>query len=470
MNGKPEHILFLTGRLAAPQLRKVLEAMQPTPFTYRVHDIGVSVAALMTTDMVRRRLPDALGADRVLLPGRCRGELEPLVHHLGVPVERGPEELKDLPAYFGRGAVLPDYSRYDILLFAEIVDAPQLPLEAIHERARHYRESGADVVDLGCLPGTPFPHLEEAVTSLHAAGYAVSVDSLDPDDLRRGARAGADYLLSLKEDTLWLAEETDAVPVLIPARTGDLDSLERAAAALARRGRRCLLDPVLDPIHFGFVDSLLRYRELRRRLPEAELFMGTGNLTELTDADTSGITAILFGAASELGIRHVLTTEVSAHARAAVREADIARRLMYAARAEHGLPRSLHPGLLQVHERHPFPYTAEEIRELARAIRDPSFRIQVSAEGIHVYNRDGMRTATDPFALFPHLAVENDGAHAFYLGVELARAQIAWQLGKRYTQDEELDWGAALARAPEDRSRYKAPGATLAARPAHPPP
>src|SRR5690606_40008238 len=110
------------------------------------------------------------------------------------------------------------------------------------------------------------------------------------------------------------------------------------------------------------------------------------NLTELTDADTSGITAILFGAASELGIRHVLTTEVSAHARAAVREADIARRLMYAARAEHGLPRSLHPGLLQVHERHPFPYTAEEIRELARAIRDPSFRIQVSAEGIHVYN------------------------------------------------------------------------------------
>jgi hypothetical protein len=27
------------------------------------------------------------------------------------------------------------------------------------------------------------------------------------------------------------------------------------------------------------------------------------------------------------------------------------------------------------------------------------------------------------------------------LGVELARAQIAWQLKKRYSQDEELQWG-----------------------------
>jgi hypothetical protein len=37
--------------------------------------------------------------------------------------------------------------------------------------------------------------------------------------------------------------------------------------------------------------------------------------------------------------------------------------------------------------------------------------------------------------------VEDDASHAFYLGVELARAQIAWQLKKRYSQDEELQWG-----------------------------
>jgi hypothetical protein len=34
-------------------------------------------------------------------------------------------------------------------------------------------------------------------------------------------------------------------------------------------------------------------------------------------------------------------------------------------------------------------------------IRDPSYRVNVSAAGIHVYNRDGMTTATDPFDLYP---------------------------------------------------------------------
>lgn len=35
--------------------------------------------------------------------------------------------------------------------------------------------------------------------------------------------------------------------------------------------------------------------------------------------------------------------------------------------------------------------------------------------------------------------------HAFLPGGgELARAQIAWQLDKRYTQDEPLDWGCAF--------------------------
>ena len=55
-----------------------------------------------------------------------------------------------------------------------------------------------------------------------------------------------------------------------------------------------------------------------------------------------------------------------------------------------------------------------------------------------------------------------DAPHAFYLGVELARAQIAFQLGKRYVQDRELDWGAALPRKPEELDRFATPGPTLA--------
>ena len=58
-----------------------------------------------------------------------------------------------------------------------------------------------------------------------------------------------------------------------------------------------------------------------------------------------------------------------------------------------------------------------------------------------MFNRDGLLVDIDPFAFYPKLGVENDASHAFYLGVELARAQIAHQLGKRYVQDEELSWG-----------------------------
>ena len=39
---------------------------------------------------------------------------------------------------------------------------------------------------------------------------------------------------------------------------------------------------------------------------------------------------------------------------------------------------------------------------------------------------------------------------------------LAFQLGKRYVQDRELDWGVAVPRASEELDRFAAPGATLA--------
>ena len=73
-----ESILFLTGKLAAKNLARVLEAMQPTSFTPHTHQLGINVAGLMTADMIKRRLPRPLDADRVIVPGRCRGDLQAL--------------------------------------------------------------------------------------------------------------------------------------------------------------------------------------------------------------------------------------------------------------------------------------------------------------------------------------------------------------------------------------------------------
>ncbi|BCX82191.1 hypothetical protein MIT9_P1776 [Methylomarinovum caldicuralii] len=463
MSDKREHILFLTGKLAEKQLRQILEAMRPD-FDYTVHQLGLTVAALMTADMIRRRLKDTFGADRILVPGRCRGDLDALSQALGVPVQRGPDELKDLPAFFGHEQVKPDLSRYDIRIFAEITDAPRMSVAEILSQARWYRDHGADVIDVGCLPDTAFPHLEETFQALKAEGFVTSIDSLDPDDLLRGGKAGADFMLSLHQDTLWIAEEVDTVPVLIPQPPTDLTTLDAAIEGMERLGRPYILDPILEPIHFGLTASIVRYHEVRRRYPEAEMLMGVGNLTELTHADTVGINTLLLGICSELRIRHILATQVSGHACRAVPEADLARRILFYAREHNMLPKHVHPGLMCLHDPKPFPYNFAEVQELAAMIRDPSYRIQITREGIHIFNRDGLHSATDPFELFPKLGVENDGGHAFYLGVELARAQIAWQLGKRYAQDEPLDWGVAVETSEDgtvDPHAYKPAGTTL---------
>jgi dihydropteroate synthase-like protein len=457
----PGHILFLTGHLAEPRLRHLLESIPEPDFRWTVHDIGVQVAALMTAELVRRRLPkDALGADRVLLPGYCQGELAPLDAAFGVPFERGPQDLHDLPAYLGKAALPIDLGAHDVRIFAEIIDAPNLPVAGIVAAAQRFAGEGADVIDLGCLPATPFPHLEEAVAAVKALGLAVSVDSADREELRRGGRAGADFVLSLGEDSLGLADEFAAVPVLIPGPSKDLDSLCRAAEALRRRGRHFILDSILDPLPFGFTASLLRYAELRRRLPEDRILMGIGNLTELTDADTTGMNALLFGIIAELGITDVLTVQASPHCRRAIREADRARRIMHAASRMQRLPVDIDAGLMGLRDRRPFTAAADEIAALARQIRDANFRIEIAEDGIHLYNREQHRVAQDAFALFPGLKVESDGAHAFYLGVELARAEIAWKLGKRYVQDEPLRWGVAVDEAPK-KPGHAAAGPTL---------
>lgn len=455
-----ERIVFLTGRLAHASLERLLAGMD-APFEWEVREIGLQVAGLMTADLIQRRVAAPVQANRIMVPGRCRGDLDALTAHYGIPVVRGPEELKDIPQFFDRAAKPVDLSRHDITILAEIVDAPQLGLKALLARADALRADGADVIDLGCLPSTPFPHLEDAVKALRAEGFRVSVDSLEPQELLRGGHAGADYLLSLTPDNLWIADEVASTPVLVAREPDDEPGLYRSIETLQRRGRAFLADTVLDPIPFGFTASIARYYRLRERFADVPILMGVGNLTELVDADTSGTNALLLGIATELHVSAILTTQVSGHARRAVREADVARRMMYAAREGNVLPKGLTEDLLTVHAKRPFPDTPEEIAEVARAIRDPNFRVQVAADGVHIYNRDGHHVAQEIFQLWPKLNLEHDAAHAFYLGVELAHAQLAWQLGKRYAQDEPLDWGCAVERGAQDLSAWHAPGPTM---------
>ena len=245
-----ENLLFVTGKLAEKSLNKVLQNIQSstkTPtFKYRVEQVGVSVAALMTPELIAKRLKDVGNAKKMILPGLCQGDLSLLHRQYGIPVERGPEDLKDLPQYFGQQGKAPDLSQHSVEIFAEIVDAPDLSLDGILAKAEQYKAQGANVIDLGCLPNKPFSHLEEAIQMLKEQGFKVSVDSIQSDELLLAGNAGADYLLSLTEKTLWIADEVAATPVLIPAKPGNMASLFRAIEHCLERGKPFLADAILD--------------------------------------------------------------------------------------------------------------------------------------------------------------------------------------------------------------------------------
>ena len=460
-----ERIVLVTGSLAEPRVRRVAEDLTTTDLQPVVANVGVKVAALMTTEIVERRLKLPEHADRVIMPGRFRGDLERLTDHFGTRFERGPEEIADLPAYLGQDARKIDLSEQDVKIFGEIVDATLLTPEQIVERSRKYRADGADVIDLGCLPDSPFPHLEAAIAALHADGAKVSVDSFNPEELSRATRAGADYLFSLSEKTISIVDEGPAAPILISAGAADMASLDRVIDIMIAKGRPYFADPILDPIHYGFTASVARYYDLRKRRPEIPILMGIGNVTELTDADTTGINAILMGMCSELNITAVLAVQVSPHCRTAIKEFDRARREFFAARKANALPQGFGSGLMALRDRKGFASTPAEIASLASEIRDLNYRIEVAEDGVHIYNRDGHHVSDDPFQLYPHLDTRADPGHAFYLGVETARAEIAYRLGKRYAQDEPLEFGVvAETKGSADDAhlmKFKSAGSTL---------
>ena len=431
--------LFVTGKLAAQSLRGILEKL-PSDLDYEVSVLPISVAALMDTRFVVKHLTNAHGYDRVMIPGLCKGDLKPLADVLGAEVIRGPNSLKEIPGCFGGADALKEYGAYRAKIIAEIVDAYQLDLDEIFKRASYFKNSGADIIDLGCSVHGGFPEIGKIVSALKAHGFVVSVDSFNPEDILNADRAGVDYVLSINSQNIDLTRRLRSRVVVIPDSEKGMKSLERNIARLEAWGVSYIIDPVLNPIGFDFSGSIGNFIAMRRKYPKAEMLMGLGNLTELTDADTTGITAVMAGIISELGIDYVLTTEVISWARGAVRELDIARRLMDHACRNKTLPKHLNDGLITVKDPPFETFSEEELRGMKAQIHDRNFRIFADRNSMYVFNNALFIKDTDIRRIFDQLKIE-DASQAFYMGKELQKALLAMQLGKKYVQEAELRWG-----------------------------
>jgi len=207
--------------------------------------------------------------------------------------------------------------------------------EAIRREAEHYPLSGADVIDIGCTPGASSPTSARWCAS-SCARDAVSQSTRstrrDRAAVAAGSEAGPQRQRSNRDVGARAGRQRHARRVIPISARGSRPGTERRRASSGgcrTSSTRHRADRVR--VHCA------RSSGTRRRggaTPVRRSSWGSGISPSSRTADTTGVNALLLAVCQELGVRAVLTTEVIPWARGAVREIDIARRLMY--------PRSTH--------------------------------------------------------------------------------------------------------------------------------
>lgn len=449
MENRPvnQKILFVTGRLAEAGVREIVTRLSAEMgFRFEIAVPGIQVAALLHVNLLLQRLQPDSDVDRIVLPGWVRGDLSQLEEAFGRPCERGPRDFRDLPEYFGVGQrEKADLTEYSIEIIAEINHATERATADVVAEALRMSGDGADLIDVGCVPGESSPRVGEIVAALRAENLRVSIDSFDREEVEQAVHAGAELILSCNQSNIDWVSRLGVEVVAIPDTPSDLESLDRIAAQLTQHNCPFRLDPVIEPIGMGFTASLQRYMDVRVRYPDAAIMMGVGNITELTEVDSAGINMLLAAICEELGVTSILTTQVINWCRTAVAEFDAARRLVRHALLNQVIPKHLDSSLVMLRDSKLKSLSADALRSMAEALTDANFRVFAEESGLHLMNKNGHWTGDAPFPVFRDALRENpqvDAGHAFYLGYEMARAELCRLLGKQYSQDEPLGFGA----------------------------
>ncbi|MDQ1262515.1 MAG: hypothetical protein QG575_1696, partial [Euryarchaeota archaeon] len=331
----PRKILLVTGRLAEAQVRAAAGDAQ-------VLVADVDVAAFITPELLLGTAPQ--GYDLILIPGAITADFQEAERALGAKIRLGPKHAADLKVVLRhlakekvelsrtipaclllegnmredaldqvrlleenarsplliRGIKIGGSSRMKVL--AEIVDATRCSPAALTKRIRYYEEQGADMIDLG-LPLDAHPHQVKAamLTARKATNLPISLDTIKSELILAGLEAGADLILSLNAANLpqvGHAVATAGTPTVIIPGPGPIPLEENLKTAL-QMGLSVIADPILEPPLQGLSPSLQRYLAFRQDHPQIPLFFGAGNVTELLDADTVGVNALLAALASE---------------------------------------------------------------------------------------------------------------------------------------------------------------------------
>ncbi len=515
-------VLLVTGRLAEENIKQFARESE-TKLTTETIALGTPIAALLTPEKIVKAL-ETLNLKRfnmILVPGLVRGDTAVISKVTGIEVFKGPRYAADLPTVLDslneiklsttmpaddlvreklqKKALLEiektEKNRNELLkqdgnilignlavgkdfpmrVLAEIVDAPLMSKAIIQRLAKHFVSSGAQIIDVGMSAGNSTPSKAKTIVKAvkDAVDVPVSIDSFDPEEIRAGVQAGAELVLSADAGNLQaIAPYVKSVAVVViptDQREGYFpkDAEERVkfteeilAEAKNLGIKKCIADLILDPLNVA--ESFNAFRKFAQRNPTVPLFVGISNVTELIDADSIGVNALLARLSSEVGASMLLATEKSDKAKGTIKEDATAAKMMFLAKHRSSVPKDLGIDLLVLKDkRNREEQYDKRIERTAKVFSAESSTLtELDSKGSFTILLD--RRKQDIVALHvapnrekPDVVIKGKASgeirtkimelglvskmeHMAYISAELTKAEIALRTGKEYIQDKTL--------------------------------
>ncbi|MDV0447489.1 hypothetical protein MsAg5_13890 [Methanosarcinaceae archaeon Ag5] len=313
-------------------------------------------------------------------------------------------EQKSAPAFQIGNLKIGGTSQMKVL--GEIANVEDLSLNELEKTIQIYISNGADIVDLGFSLNASSDVVQKTVAFAKSVSTVpVSIDSGVFSQVVAGISAGADMVLSLNSEMIRqlksvpegkadfeISESGQNMPssfeslselirktayVVIPDSVFEktafdfksefpgetkgyvskmnalkIQSLEQNILESKAIGlEKLIADPILSPPGHDFLDSVFCYSEFHRRNPDVPILFGAGNVTELIDADSPGVNALLSLMAFECGAAILFTPEASAKTKGSVSELKSAAEMVCVSEIRRSAPKDLGVDLLYLKEK-----------------------------------------------------------------------------------------------------------------------
>ncbi|MCD7781873.1 MAG: dihydropteroate synthase-like protein [Methanosphaera sp.] len=357
---------------------------------------------------------------------------------------------------------------FPMRILGEIANSPSLSDDQLLERVAYYIDSGADMIDIGMHANDSDPKLASHMIKLIKDNYdvTVSIDTLNPSEIKAGLTSGADMVLSLDhgnyDKVICDLADYEASAVILPTNYSKniipYEPLDRVKS-LERLDELCdsittIADPLLDPLNSpSTTKSIVTCNLYRERNPTKPLFFGVGNVSELLDADSNGVHALLSGIGMELDVSILFSPEASLKTKGAISELKKARDMMFISKIKETIPKNLGIDLIELKDAYSKDDLCIDTSGLPHIEAQADGKFTPDYKGsFKIIVEDNLIKAILYINMKPNMVIEATTAraiyeeilrrdlisrmeHSAYLGMELEKAEIALKLDKKYVQD-----------------------------------